>query len=195
MHQNREWRRKALPKAPKNGAGGSLDLSPPTPNPSICIPAASASMLRPRPALMTADVIHPSPEPRKEPQGSRYSALLQGKGFNIHFLALHKPERGVSPRLQRARRDCQPRALAKVRKEPGSAEGKAPSFQNRKRRRVGVALCLFCPALFSSGHKHQKLSAPKKRPPHGLVRACTRSGGSGARAPTAAMPRNEKRWK
>lgn len=148
MHQNREWRRKALPKAPKNGAGGSLDLSPPTPNPSICIPAASASMLRPRPALMTADVIHPSPEPREEPQGSRYSALLQGKGFNIHFLALHKPERGVSPRLQRARRDCQPRALAKVRKEPGSAEGKAPSFQNRKRRRVGGCSLFVLPGAF-----------------------------------------------
>lgn len=126
-------------------------------------------MLRPRPALMTADVIHPSPEPREEPQGSRYSALLQGKGFNIHFLALHKPERGVSPRLQRARRDCQPRALAKVRKEPGSAEGKAPSFQNRKRRRVGGCSLFVLPGAFllrpqtPETFSSQEAAAPRPR--------------------------------
>lgn len=126
-------------------------------------------MLRPRPALMTADVIHPSPEPREEPQGSRYSALLQGKGFNIHFLAPHKPERGVSPRLQRARRDCQPRALAKVRKEPASAEGKAPSFQNRKRRRVGGCSLFVLPGAFllrpqtPETFSSQEAAAPRPR--------------------------------
>lgn len=118
---------------------------------------------------MTADVIRPSPEPSKEPQGSRYSALIQGKLLIlISWLCANGARSQPSP--QRARRDCQHRALAKVRSPPRpKARHRASKIESSSA--LGVALCLFCPAHFSYDHKHQKLSAPKKRPPDGLVRA------------------------
>ncbi|EOA99724.1 hypothetical protein Anapl_10729 [Anas platyrhynchos] len=72
-------------------------------------PAASASMLRPRPALMTADVIHPSPEPREEPQGSSSSPATElSQGYPDRVTATpgcsgapKGAEGGSAPRRQR----------------------------------------------------------------------------------------------
>lgn len=152
-------------------------------------------MLRPGPALMTADVIHPSPEPREEPRGKQVLGSPSGKGINIHFLAPHKPERGVSPRLKRARRDCQPRALAKVRKEPASAEGKAPSFQNRKRRRVGGLLFVCFARRFSPPATNTRnFRLPRSGRP---TASCAPAPGAGApgHAPEMKKGGNKKRGK